>query len=210
MASNAIGLTDAKLKGLKSPAAGQLEYCDQAVPGLRVRIGVSGARTFVLRKRVAGKPRNITLGRYSERFGLADARKKARALLSDFEHGADPVAALPQPKKRNATALTVRGMWPDYKAAKADRRSIGEIERVFTRHILPHFGDRFADAITRAEITRFIDEITGSAPVMARNVLAQFSAFYGWALRSEAHTSELQSLMRISYAVFCLKQKKKK
>src|SRR3546814_7524088 len=28
--------------------------------------------------------------------------------------------------------------------------------------------------------------------------------------RSEAHTSELQSLMRISYAVFCLKKKKKK
>src|SRR3546814_10181274 len=31
-----------------------------------------------------------------------------------------------------------------------------------------------------------------------------------WAasLRSEEHTSELQSLMRISYAVFCLKKKK--
>src|SRR3546814_10760805 len=28
--------------------------------------------------------------------------------------------------------------------------------------------------------------------------------------RSEEHTSELQSLMRISYAVFCLKQKKTK
>src|SRR3546814_3668457 len=28
------------------------------------------------------------------------------------------------------------------------------------------------------------------------------------AMRSEEHTSELQSLMRISYAVFCLKQKK--
>src|SRR3546814_2425052 len=28
-----------------------------------------------------------------------------------------------------------------------------------------------------------------------------------WDLRSEEHTSELQSLMRISYAVFCLKQK---
>src|SRR3546814_4136074 len=32
---------------------------------------------------------------------------------------------------------------------------------------------------------------------------------YQWA-RSEEHTSELQSLMRISYAVFCLKKKKKK
>src|SRR3546814_1223868 len=31
----------------------------------------------------------------------------------------------------------------------------------------------------------------------------------GTGSRSEEHTSELQSLMRISYAVFCLKQKKK-
>src|SRR3546814_1934496 len=31
----------------------------------------------------------------------------------------------------------------------------------------------------------------------------------GNAARSEEHTSELQSLMRISYAVFCLKKKKK-
>src|SRR3546814_6244613 len=30
----------------------------------------------------------------------------------------------------------------------------------------------------------------------------------GWRRRSEEHTSELQSLMRISYAVFCLKKKK--
>src|SRR3546814_10327596 len=30
----------------------------------------------------------------------------------------------------------------------------------------------------------------------------------GWGVRSEEHTSELQSLMRISYAVFCLKKKK--
>src|SRR3546814_5126650 len=30
----------------------------------------------------------------------------------------------------------------------------------------------------------------------------------GWRIRSEEHTSELQSLMLISYAVFCLKKKK--
>src|SRR3546814_2630693 len=32
----------------------------------------------------------------------------------------------------------------------------------------------------------------------------------GGRIRSEEHTSELQSLMRISYAVFCLKKKKKR
>src|SRR3546814_3431711 len=34
------------------------------------------------------------------------------------------------------------------------------------------------------------------------------SEILGMQLRSEEHTSELQSLMRISYAVFCLKKKK--
>src|SRR3546814_2986125 len=44
---------------------------------------------------------------------------------------------------------------------------------------------------------------TGGArkPVGARIKLGDIN-------RSEEHTSELQSLMRISYAVFCLKQKK--
>src|SRR3546814_10186305 len=32
-------------------------------------------------------------------------------------------------------------------------------------------------------------------------------AGFGQTMRSEEHTSELQSLMRISYAVFCLKKK---
>src|SRR3546814_7049888 len=35
------------------------------------------------------------------------------------------------------------------------------------------------------------------------------AAYAGGKPRSEEHTSELQSLMRISYAVFCLKKKKK-
>src|SRR3546814_9163516 len=47
--------------------------------------------------------------------------------------------------------------------------------------------------------TRRIDAYGGVVNVMPRFVT----------LRSEEHTSELQSLMRISYAVFCLKKKKK-
>src|SRR3546814_2315890 len=44
----------------------------------------------------------------------------------------------------------------------------------------------------------------GGAGVVKASVLADG----GTASRSEEHTSELQSLMRISYAVFCLKKKK--
>src|SRR3546814_4810029 len=43
-----------------------------------------------------------------------------------------------------------------------------------------------------------------------RQVVAEFDNYLHDELdRSEEHTSELQSLMRISYAVFCLKKKKK-
>src|SRR3546814_2630256 len=41
-----------------------------------------------------------------------------------------------------------------------------------------------------------------------KNLLA-YSPYHNIKDRSEEHTSELQSLMRISYAVFCLKKKKK-
>src|SRR3546814_992746 len=52
------------------------------------------------------------------------------------------------------------------------------------------------------------------APLLDRGELdpegAELVDFLLGDLRSEEHTSELQSLMRISYAVFCLKQKKQK
>src|SRR3546814_1624202 len=44
-------------------------------------------------------------------------------------------------------------------------------------------------------------------PRLEANVLTPYSTFRGAFNRSEEHTSELQSLMRISYAVFCLKKK---
>src|SRR3546814_5444923 len=44
----------------------------------------------------------------------------------------------------------------------------------------------------------------------ARRRLPAVASSLSGLLRSEEHTSELQSLMRISYAVFCLKKKKKR
>src|SRR3546814_1840178 len=47
----------------------------------------------------------------------------------------------------------------------------------------------------------------GSGNFVSVVSVANYSYPPGDALRSEEHTSELQSLMRISYAVFCLKKK---
>src|SRR3546814_6654952 len=50
--------------------------------------------------------------------------------------------------------------------------------------------------------TRWVDSV-GVLTVIGTSMLS-------FPRRSEEHTSELQSLMRISYAVFCLKKKNKK
>src|SRR3546814_6605216 len=50
-----------------------------------------------------------------------------------------------------------------------------------------------------------LDRRIRSAAYVERNVLAGVPTDH--VARSEEHTSELQSLMRISYAVFCLKKK---
>src|SRR3546814_10639465 len=50
---------------------------------------------------------------------------------------------------------------------------------------------------------------TGLAAGFATGADAQDRFITIASTRSEEHTSELQSLMRISYAVFCLKKKKK-
>src|SRR3546814_1949540 len=78
---------------------------------------------------------------------------------------------------------------------------------------VPHAQDRLdiGEYLRRgAEIADLVRD-EGGAPHAAAGIdleafLARFVAHD--AQRSEEHTSELQSLMRISYAVFCLKKKK--
>src|SRR3546814_6736818 len=59
---------------------------------------------------------------------------------------------------------------------------------------------------TASRVSTATSSSSGSTPARAR-ARARLTSLQA-ATRSEEHTSELQSLMRISYAVFCLKKKK--
>src|SRR3546814_19417049 len=52
--------------------------------------------------------------------------------------------------------------------------------------------------------------LDADADLITKAKRAGYHAMFGDAARSEEHTSELQSLMRISYAVLCLKKKNTK
>src|SRR3546814_4676466 len=70
----------------------------------------------------------------------------------------------------------------------------------------PGFGRRIANGapLDRSRSRGYTNCNFGPAPQSARPAVCLVDE------RSEEHTSELQSLMRISYAVFCLKKKKKR
>src|SRR3546814_10166280 len=73
------------------------------------------------------------------------------------------------------------------------RRAAVRIERIEQQHLMP---EAFAPS------RRFL-------PILLFHVENDDGIGPGQKVRSEEHTSELQSLMRISYAVFCLKKKNK-
>src|SRR3546814_7453215 len=74
---------------------------------------------------------------------------------------------------------------------------IADLEAIDTS-LAHHRGDHAG----RFALQRVLRRVRGFGFHLAALDLRQDSA-----VRSEEHTSELQSLMRISYAVFCLKQK---
>src|SRR3546814_3833577 len=74
------------------------------------------------------------------------------------------------------------------------------------------FWNRLDNAIANVTIADNLRQRRNVDAIVAKGVELTAAARHGdveLSARSEEHTSELQSLMRISYAVFCLKKKKK-
>src|SRR3546814_3453900 len=83
-----------------------------------------------------------------------------------------------------------RGAWKAANPALSSFRSFVELEQSAEKAArMPSFENSFRNLYLNQRVN-------------------MVSAFVSPAVRSEEHTSELQSLMRTSYAVFCLKKKK--
>src|SRR3546814_4196917 len=87
----------------------------------------------------------------------------------------------------------------------SDLLSLGRFRHLFTAEI----GMPFQRYVLWRRLLIAFDAIGGQHSATEAAHMAGFSDSARFArTRSEEHTSELQSLMRISYAVFCLKKKR--
>src|SRR3546814_2828395 len=90
---------------------------------------------------------------------------------------------------------------------------LAERDQLISRHLGTGPSSGYSEYSSQAILLDVIRSLSGEEPVgyLQERTLTDLhlegKLSFGFTRRSEEHTSELQSLMRISYAVFCLKKK---
>ncbi|MCG7869354.1 MAG: tyrosine-type recombinase/integrase [Candidatus Thiodiazotropha taylori] len=115
---------------------------DAALPGFGLRITDKGTKSFIVEKRVGGRVRRQTLGRFGP-LTVEQARREAQKQLGKIAMGIDPIA---EKKTRQAKAKTLVQVFEDFKKA---RKQISPITlRDYTHHLEKDLSDWLNKPIT--------------------------------------------------------------
>lgn len=103
-------ITKSYVDRLSTPETGQAFVRDIELKGFAVRITSSGAKSFILEKRIDGKVKWLTLGRYPE-LTVEQARKEAHKLLGHIAVGRNPAA---EKKQEALQGTTLKQAFDDF------------------------------------------------------------------------------------------------
>jgi integrase len=95
-------LTKRQVDAAPLPQTGQVFIRDTELKGFALRVTSSGAKSFIIEKRIGGKVRRITLGRYPA-LTAEQARIEAQKQLGAIAGGHDPIKAKQEKKIRGIT-----------------------------------------------------------------------------------------------------------
>ena len=95
-------LTKRHVDALTAPSRGQVFVRDTELKGFALRITTNGAKSFVIERRIKGKTRRITVGRYPD-LTVEQARLAAQGQLGEIALGVDPIQVKHEEKLRGIT-----------------------------------------------------------------------------------------------------------
>jgi len=177
-----ILLTARTVAGLK-PQSHQVDYFDQALPGLALRVSQAGRKCWTVLYRHQRRLRRLTIGVYPN-LTLADARVQARRTLRDVSLGGDP-AGLKRDALEAPTFGDLAGLYIE-KHAKPKKKSWKEDQRIIDTELLPHWKHVKAAAVRRADVRILLEGIAERpAPIMANRTLALVRKIFNFALGRE-------------------------
>ena len=166
-------LTDTRVAAIRPPAKGQEEHRDNKVTGLRLRVGTSGKKTWILRARAGEKVINRKLGTYPA-MGLSKAREAAEKAL-------EAIAADGTTDALDRTFGAVAQAWLEKKRADKRRNKSVELQaRRLELHVLPKWRERKIAEIKRGDVRDLIDGIEGD--ILPNRVLTVVRTIFRYAL----------------------------
>ena len=181
--ANRKRLTAAAVDRLKPPTdKAQVDIFDDLVRGFAIRVSKTGAKSYVVFYRFGGKVCRLTLGRHPM-LSLGEAREKARAALNQVELGHDPRIQKAEQKRRLKN--TVGTVAEDFleKYAKRNQRSWRVTEQILRRDVIPIWGDRPIETISRADALDMLDGIMAEGKdYKANRVLGHVRKLMNWAI----------------------------
>lgn len=163
-----VMLTDTKVASLKPPASGGEEHRDLKVTGLRLRVGSSGKKTWLIRTRAGDKVINKKLGNYPA-MKLATARTAAERLLATLGEGG--------PKALHRTFKDAAEAWVE--KISQTNKSWEFQKRCLELHVYPKWGERKLIDIRRGDVRELLDGLEGSIP---NRILATVRPVFKFAL----------------------------
>jgi integrase len=181
----ATPLTDRHIASLKPPTIEQrqCDYWDPSMRGFGVRVSYGGKKVFVVRYRVHGRLRRMTLGPYPD-LSLAEARRQARMVMGDVAHGEDPA----QEKIERRQVLTFRDLAREYvEMAQRRHKRWTEEKRIIEKDLVPILGHRLLTEIRRRDVRDLVEDIANkrNAPAMANRTLEMLSRMFNYAIDRE-------------------------
>lgn len=114
MPNQSVRISKTIVENAPVPVTGQTFIRDTDLQGFAVRITPSGARSYILEKRIEGRNRRYTLGRHGE-LTAVQARKLAQVRLGQIAMGIDPIA---ERRKQLQRATTLRACFADFEKAR--------------------------------------------------------------------------------------------
>ena len=153
------------------------------VPGFALRVGVTGAKTYVLRYRFGTRQPRAVIGSAAV-LSLSEARARARKLVDQIKAGLDP--AEPGTGRRVRQRNTVASVVEEYleRHVRRNLKSATWTERLLKGDVVGAWGERPIQSITRADVVRLGDSIADrGAGVMANRTLQLVHRFFAWCVK---------------------------
>jgi integrase len=145
--------------------------------GLTFTLSAAGTASWILRYRHAGRPRELTIGRYPDK-SLAEARDDARKARANIQNGVDVARQKRLEKIQQAGQLTFRELANDYMEKvfpSLAGSTAKQRKQHFKRWILPRIGHVSARDVTTADLVALVENVGRSSIHVAELVLTAVS-----------------------------------